>query len=523
MKTLYLNGPIYTMESPRPVSALLVKDGTIAALGPDALFAVGAKTVDLQGRALLPAFLDAHSHLAASANALLQVPLGDAACFEDIAQAISGFIRRQRVKPGQWVMAQGYDHNQLAEQAHPSLALLDQAAPHNPVAVQHSSGHMGVFNSLGLAALHITPDTPDPEGGHIGRSDGALTGYLEESAFVAALQQVPMPAPQELLAAFQQAQRNYAAHGISTVQEGMFAAQLIPLYRALLDNGLLELDVVGYPGLADFDAVSEAFSQSLLRYHQHFKIGGLKLFLDGSPQGRTAWLRAPYEGETDYRGYPTMAAEEVESALRRALALGIQPLAHCNGDGAVRQYLEAGTRVERDSPQLRDLRPVIIHAQLMGTDQLPLAKALGFTPSFFVAHVYHWGDIHLKNFGPDRASAISPAGTALALGLPFTFHQAAPVIPPDMLETVWCAVNRVTRSGAVLGPEQRIPVYEALRAVTANAAWQYFEENSKGTLAPGRRADLVILDQDPMTAPPERLREIQVLSTIKGGKTIYEA
>lgn len=123
MKTLYLNGPIYTMESPRPVSALLVKDGTIAALGPDALFAVGAKTVDLQGRALLPAFLDAHSHLAASANALLQVPLGDAACFEDIAQAISGFIRRQRVKPGQWVMAQGYDHNQLAEQAHPLLGL----------------------------------------------------------------------------------------------------------------------------------------------------------------------------------------------------------------------------------------------------------------------------------------------------------------------------------------------------------------------------------------------------------------
>ena len=125
----------------------------------------------------------------------------------------------------------------------------------------------------------------------------------------------------------------------------------------------------------------------------------------------------------------------------------------------------------------------------MGTDQLPLAKALGFTPSFFVAHVYHWGDIHLKNFGPDRASAISPAGTALALGLPFTFHQDAPVIPPDMLETVWCAVNRVTRSGAVLGPEQRIPVYEALRAVTANAAWQYFEENSKGTLAPGRPGD----------------------------------
>ena len=246
-------------------------------------------------------------------------------------------------------------------------------------------------------------------------------------------------------------------------------------------------------------------------------------FLDGSPQGRTAWLRSPYEGEADYRGYPTMTDSAVEDVLRRALALGVQPLAHCNGDRAVQQYLDAGARVEKDSPRLRDLRPVIIHAQLMGADQLPQAKALGFVPSFFVAHVYHWGDVHWNNFGPTRASAISPAGSALALGLPFTFHQDAPVIPPDMLETVWCAAERMTRSGRVLGPEQRIPVYDALRAVTANAAWQYFEEGSKGTLAPGKRADLVILDRDPLATPPERLREVQVLATVKGGQTIYEA
>ena len=523
MKTLYLNGPIYPLGSPHPVSALLVEDGKIAALGPDALFAVGAKTVDLQGRALLPAFLDAHGHLAASANSLLQVPLGTASCFDDIAQAISDFIRREHVAPGQWVLAQGYDHNQLAEGAHPTLALLDRAAPHNPVAVQHSSGHMGVFNSLALAALHITPGTPDPEGGHIGRADGALTGYLEENAFVQALQQVPMPDPQDLLAAFRRAQKNYAAHGISTVQEGMFAAQLIPLYQALLDSGALELDVVGYPGAADFEAAAAAFPHSVRQYDRRFKLGGLKMFLDGSPQGRTAWLRSPYQGEADYRGYPTMTDSAVEDVLRRALALGVQPLAHCNGDRAVQQYLDAGARVEKDSPRLAALRPVIIHAQLMGADQLPQAKALGFAPSFFVAHVYHWGDVHWNNFGPMRASAISPAGSALALGLPFTFHQDAPVIPPDMLETVWCAAERMTRSGRVLGPEQRIPVYDALRAVTANAAWQYFEEDSKGTLAPGKRADLVILDRDPLATPPERLREVQVLATVKDGQTIYEA
>ena len=523
MKTLYRNGPIYPMTSPQPVCALLVEDGAVAALGDDALDAAGARTVDLQGRALLPAFLDAHGHLAASANALLQVPLGEAASWEDIARALADFIHRRQVPPGQWVLAQGYDHEQLAQRAHPDLALLDQAAPHNPVVIQHSSGHMGVFNSLGLAALHITPHTPDPEGGRIGRADGALTGYLEENAFVQALQQVPMPAPQDLLSAFCRAQRDYAAHGISTVQEGMFAAQLIPFYQALMDQDLLTLDVVGCPGLADLEAVAAAFPRSLRRYDRHLKIGGLKMFLDGSPQGRTAWLRAPYEGEEGYAGYPTMADQAVEDGLRRALSLGLQPLAHCNGDGAIQQYLDAGARVERDSPQLRDLRPVIVHAQLMGADQLAQAKALGFLPSFFVAHVYHWGDVHLKNFGPARAAAISPAGSALAMGLPFTFHQDAPVIPPDMLETVWCAVCRVTRSGAQLGPEERIPVYDALRAVTANAAWQYGEEERKGTLAPGRRADLVILDQDPFAVPPERLREIQVVSTLRGGELVYEA
>ena len=164
----------------------------------------------------------------------------------------------------------------------------------------------------------------------------------------------------------------------------------------------------------------------------------------------------------------------------------------------------------------------MIHAQLLGLDQLPELKRLGVLPSFFVAHVYHWGDVHVKNLGLERAAHISPAGSAAKLGIPFTFHQDAPVIRPDMLETVWCAVERRMKDGSVLGPEKRVDVWTALKAVTANAAYQYFEEDQKGTLAPGKQADLVVLDRDPTRTAGESLRTIRVLETWKDGVRVFE-
>ena len=205
----------------------------------------------------------------------------------------------------------------------------------------------------------------------------------------------------------------------------------------------------------------------------------------------------------------------------RAGAEGMQLLAHCNGDAACAQYLAVLEAAAREGVDLAAMRPVVIHAQLLGRDQLPAVKRLGAIPSFFVAHVYHWGDIHRENLGPGRADRISPAGSAAELGIPFTFHTDAPVIPPDILETVWCAVNRTARSGRRLGPEERVDVRTALKAVTANAAFQYFEERDKGTLTPGKRADMVVLDRDPLAVPPEELRAIQVLETWKDGVPIF--
>ncbi len=202
-----------------------------------------------------------------------------------------------------------------------------------------------------------------------------------------------------------------------------------------------------------------------------------------------------------------------------ALDQGMQLLTHCNGDAAAGQYLSVLEQLEREREAHLE-RPVMIHAQLLDLDQLDKVKELGVVPSFFAAHVYHWGDVHVKNFGAGGRPGSALPGRPWSGDIPFTFHQDTPVLPPDMLETVWCG-GTADPPGAVLGPEQKIPVVEALAAVTIRAAWQYFEEGEKGSLREGKRADLVLLERDPLTADPMSLRDIPVLATWKDGRLIY--
>lgn len=522
-ETVYL-GRILTMAQPLWAEALLVKNGRIAAVGSRAEVLAqaspAARRIDLADSVLLPAFIDPHSHFSACANGLLQAALDEATSFSEVEQTIRDYIERNHVPAGKWVLGKGYDHNRLAEQAHPTRQLLDKAAPNNPVMIQHQSGHVGVANTRALELLGITPDTPSPEGGRIEVKDGRLTGYLEENAFIQALQKAPMPTPQELADAFDRAQTLYASYGITTVQEGMFTQQLAPIYKGML-LGKLRLDLVGYADFAAAAELKQEFAAHVGKYHQRFKLGGYKIFLDGSPQGRTAWMLEPYPGSDGYRGYPTLPDETVRRALTASAQEGMQLLAHCNGDAATEQYLTAAEQVAKEYPALAKMRPVMVHAQLATASQLERMPKVGMMPSFFVAHVWHWGDVHIRNFGPERAAQISQAGTARRLGLPFTFHQDSPVIPPDMLETVWCAAVRRTRAGVVLGEDQRIPVLDALRAVMSNAAYQYFEEADKGTLEVGKRADLVQLSANPLAVSPDELKAIRVLRTVKDGEDVF--
>ena len=516
--TLYFGGPIVTLEEPRYAQALVERGGRIAYVGDreeaERLAGPGARRVDLEGRALLPAFVDPHSHLLACAYARLQVPLGECAGWGEIADRLSRHVQERGVQPGEWVKGTGYDQNALAEGAAPDRFCLDRACPHNPVVIQHASGHAGVFNTLALERLGAL----NGDCGLERDGQGELTGRGEENPFLDLLGRIPMDGLEDVLRAFQGAQEEYASHGVTTAQEGLLQPVMAPVYQEILRRGLLYLDVNAYAPPADYDRLRGQFAQEVNASPGTFQVAGMKIFLDGSPQGGTAWVREPYAGGGC--GTSTMTDGQVLSAFRQALDRDAQLLAHCNGDRAAEQYLTLLAQAEREAGK-KLCRPVMIHAQLLGLDQLERVKALGVIPSFFVAHVYHWGEIHVKNFGLDRAGRISPAGSALARGIPFTFHQDSPVIPPDMLETIWCACVRKTKTGRVLGAEERIPVEAALRAVTQNAALQYGLEKELGTLRPGKRADFVLLSGDPLRTPPEELEKLQVERTIRCGRTIW--
>ena len=516
--TLYFGGPIVTLEEPQYAQALVERGGRIAYVGDreeaERLAGPGARRVDLEGRALLPAFVDPHSHLLACAYARLQVPLGECAGWGEITDRLAKHVQERGIQPGEWVKGTGYDQNALAEGAAPDRFCLDRACPHNPVVIQHASGHAGVFNTLALERLGALNEDCGLERD----GQGELTGRGEENPFLDLLGRIPMDGLEDVLRAFQGAQEEYASHGITTAQEGLLQPVMAPVYQEILRRGLLYLDVNAYVPPADYDRLRGQFAQGVSASPGTFQVAGMKIFLDGSPQGGTAWVREPYAGGGC--GTSTMTDGQVLSAFRQALDRDAQLLAHCNGDRAAEQYLTLLAQAEREAGK-KLCRPVMIHAQLLGLDQLERVKALGVIPSFFVAHVYHWGEIHVKNFGLDRAGRISPAGSALARGIPFTFHQDSPVIPPDMLETIWCACVRRTKAGRVLGAEERIPVEAALRAVTQKAALQYGLERELGTLRPGKRADFVLLSGDPLRTPPEELKKLQVERTIRCGRTIW--
>lgn len=521
MKTIYENGTILARGG--SAQALVTEGERILGVGSledmRALAGRDAQAIDLGGRTLAPAFIDPHSHFMAVANSMLQLDLADLHSMDELEARIAAYLDGRHLKPGDFLVGTGFDPQDMG--GWPSLAALDAAAGGYALVLQHKSGHAAMVSSIALAKLGITMDTPDPDGGRIGREGGALTGYLEENAFLNAQHAFPAPDLDALMDAVVSAQRLYARHGIATVQEGLMMAQMLPMYKEMMRRGILTLDVVGYPTPQDYGAFAEALPDCVGKYDGHVKIGGLKLILDGSPQARTAYMSAPYENAEDgYRGYPAMADADIVSAIMQADALDTQVLMHCNGDAAAQQMIDACKAARDAGANLAKIRPVMIHAQTLRPDQMRELPALHITPSFFVAHVYHWGDAHIENLGMKRASGISGLASAKRLGLPFTLHQDAPVIKPDMLETMWCACVRRTKKGVILGEEERVDAKTAFDAVTKNAAMQYGEAD-KGELAPGMRADMTILSRNPLDTPAEALRLIRVERTIAGGRTVY--
>ncbi len=591
MRTLYHSGTIRTMvDIDDAPECVVTEDDRILFVGNcaegRALLRDDDAAVDLAGRTLMPSFIDSHGHFLMYGQFAALVDLSEANCMDDIVTALTSRLSGRTDPVSAPLVGVNYDHNFLRERRHPTRDDLDRVSTVTPVIVMHASVHMGVGNSVLVERAGLTAETPDPAGGKFGRRPGGTEpdGYAEEMSAIrafsralsgdgAAAQLIP-GAGVGAAEAIANAQREYLRQGITTVQEGAAGAQAVEDLIAAGREGKLVLDVVAYPVLnRGGPACVAAHPEHASGYGDHVRIGGYKMILDGSPQGRSAWLSRPYEPERGAGaghdaetsavhasdspaqtgraeegghelpggasdgggvpgpglgappectcGYPALPTEQVETWVRLAAEEGRQLIAHCNGDAAAEQFLSSVETVSRDQPQIAEQRPVMIHAQMVRDDQLDRMPALGMLASFFCGHVYYWGDVHMQNLGPVRGRFISPARAALDRGVRITLHQDAPVTPPDMALSLWAAVNRSSRSGRPIGLDQRITTWEALQAVTSGAAYQYGEEDDKGRIAPGMRADLIIVSEDPVEMDPSRLRELRVDVTIKDGAVVH--
>ena len=536
--TIILGKHIISMDRSRP-EAVALRGDTIAATGSRGrimrLARPGTRVIQLGEQALVPGFIDSHSHatmvgrLSGYAN-LSSPPVGPVTDIASLQQRLREHIAASNLPDGGWALGYGYDDSLLAENRHPTRDELDAVSGERPIAIQHVSGHLVVANSAALAKAGITADSKDPPGGHIRRKAGSSEpdGVLEETAAYGVMAQMYGSGPRTPIPGLLAALDRYAAEGFTTVQDGAAnPADIAAIEAHLAATGQpLPVDLVAFPAFGSLAKEAQAECRVPVdpAYKGGLRIGGVKFVLDGSPQGRTAWLSKPYllppEGKgADYVAYPTVEKYPFMRDVAACIAAKVPVLAHANGDAAIQLLIDS---VASEIGEAKvDHRTVIIHAQLMTEMQLDQAKMLGIIPSFYAVHPYFWGDWHRKIFGDDRAMRISPIHSAAIRGIPFTIHNDAPVVPPMAMRLMSIAVNRTTRSGFLLGADQRATPMEALQALTINGARQYFEEASKGSITPGKRADLVILDADPRTVDPSRIADIKVIETIARGRTVY--
>ena len=520
------------------VTAVAVAGQNIVATGPAKeilkLKTSSTRVIELGDNALVPGFIDAHGHMTIVAKLtemidLASPPVGRVENINDIVALVKSKIDKQQLAPGTWVLGFGYDDSLLEEKRHPNRDDLDRASLDHPVMLTHVSGHLATVNSAALQQQNIDQNTSNPPGGVVRRRPGSRepNGVMEETAMGLFSRNLLAPIDDEKFEHLvRQTIKRYVSYGITTIQDGGANMSDIERLRVSAKRESYAADVVVFPWSNFFDDDQLAAIEAESSYTNGLRLGGVKFGLDGSPQGRTAFLSQPYnEGPPgaapDYRAYPTYPAEKFNPKIAQLIERGIPTLVHANGDAAIDMLIN-GVAAALDNREPPDHRTVIIHAQLMRKDQLESTKRLGLVPSYYSAHPFFWGDWHRQSFGEERAAFISPAAETARMQIPFTIHNDAPIVPPDMMRLMWIAVNRKTRSDYVLGPDQRLTPMQALHAITLGAAYQYFEEDKKGSITPGKQADLVILERNPLLSNPDTIKDIAIMETFARGQSVFK-
>jgi len=528
-----VNGRIHTVnEKNEQVSALSIRDGRIMEVGSDESVLIaaeaGTRVFDLNGRTVVPGFIDAHGHLLGLGSSLLELNVTGTRSFLEVVSAVAA--RVEQAGPGDWIVGRGWDQNDWDGTSFPTHGMLSQIAPENPVALMRIDGHALLVNHAAMRVAGISGDTPDPEGGRIVRDDrGRPTGVLVDGAMGLVREHIPPPSPAEETRAIEVAVGECLRHGVTSVHDAGVSGDTIELYKRMVDANSLGMRIYAMIRATDVPTVNRYFdSGPLLGYgDQRLTVRCIKAMSDGALGSRGAALLEPYSDDPGNTGLLIMRKDALTKLTERALAAGFQVATHAIGDRANRVVLDAyrdALASHFGSIKTNAARLRIEHAQIVSADDIPRFAEIRVIASMQATHATSDMPWAIERLGADRLKGAYAWQRLLKSGARIANGSDFPVESVNPLWGFYAAITRQDHSGQPpegSQPDQRMTREQALRSFTLDAAYAAFQEDDLGSIESGKRADLVVLDRDIMTVPPQDILDTRVILTFVDGRIAY--
>lgn len=515
------------------VEALAIAGDKVLAIGAraeiEALAGEATEVIDLGGKLATPGLNDGHMHLHMYGFNMKQVDLRA----RDGVRSVEELLNRIReaaktAAPGEWIVGRGYDHDKLAELRHPHRRELDAAAPENPVYIVRACGHVGVASSKALEIAEIGHNTPDPFGGAIGRAEGELTGWLAETAREPVQRAMPAPTVEDIVQAIEEAGKDLLTYGITSCMEAAIGIRddmaEMRAYQKARKEGRLPVRVAGViMGDPERNILDQCHEEGLITGvgDAWFRVAGVKIFLDGSAGGRTAFMSKHYENEPHNYGLQCLTAETTEEIVLKAHKWGYQVTPHAIGDAAIEQILVAYEKAQAAHP-VEDRRHRIEHCGWLTQSQIDRMAKLGVVPAPQPTFIYFFGEGYEMCLGKERPQFCYPMRAFMDAGVHPSASTDCPVCDIDPFANIYAMVTRTTDAGTVLGADQRLTVAEALHCYTYEAAYGVHAEGEKGRLVPGQFADVAVFDTDFFTVEPKDILTARCDMTILAGKVVFD-